>query len=48
MTIKFADNTSETVVLKRIRESGLEKSRELGLAREARLRFLLACGRRRC
>lgn len=35
LTIKFADNTSETVVLKRIRESGLEKSRELGLAREA-------------
>ena len=42
LTIKFADNTNETVVLKRIREGGLENSRELGLAREARLGFLLA------
>ena len=41
MTIKFPDDTNETVVLKRIRENGLEKSRELGLAREARPLFQL-------
>ena len=35
LVITFADGTSDTMVLKRVSENGLEKSQNLGLAREA-------------
>ena len=35
LVVTFADGTNDTMVLKRVSENGLEKSQNLGLAREA-------------